>query len=74
MNIRSRLIIDELARHRVQFECLCRSLDAPELATVIPGSHWTVKDYIAHLATIDGLIANNFGAMVGLSLPAPDVA
>ena len=74
MNIRSRLILDELARHRPQFESLCRSLNGDELATLIPGSHWSVKDYIAHLATIDALIANNFGAMVGLSFPAPDAA
>ena len=74
MNIRSRLIIDELGRHRVQFEHLCRSLDADELQATIPGSHWSVKDYIAHLATIDGLIASSFGAMVGLSFAPPDLA
>ena len=74
MNLRNRLIIDELARHRVQFEHLCRSLSRDELATPIPGSHWSVKDYIAHLATIDGLIAANFSPMVGLSAPPPDVA
>jgi hypothetical protein len=72
MNIRCRLILDELARHRAQFEHLCRSLSADELATVIPGSHWTVKDYIAHLATIDALIANGFSPMVGLVAPSPD--
>ena len=73
MDPRNRLIIDELARHRVQFEHLCRSLTADELAAPIPGSHWSVNDYIAHLATIDGLIAANFSPMVGLSAPAPDV-
>jgi uncharacterized damage-inducible protein DinB len=72
MNPRTRLIIDELARHRAQFEHLCRSLSAQELGTAIPGSHWTVKDYIAHLATIDGLIANNFSPIVGLAAPGPD--
>ncbi len=74
MNPRTTLIIDELARHRTQFEHLCRSLDAAELAATIPGSAWSVKDYIAHLATIDGLIANNFSPMVGLSAPPIDVA
>jgi hypothetical protein len=72
-NMRTRLILDEMARHRTQFEHLCHSLTADELATTIPGSHWTVKDYIAHLATIDALIAGNFGAMVGLSFAPPDV-
>jgi hypothetical protein len=73
MTIRTRLIIDELARHRVQFEHLCRSLTPSELSTPIPGSHWTVKDYVAHLCTIDGLIAAGFSPMVGLSAPPPDV-
>ncbi|MBI5946780.1 MAG: DinB family protein [Chloroflexi bacterium] len=72
MNIRCSLVVDELARHRVQFEHLCRSLDADELRAVIPGSHWTVRDYIAHLATIDGLIAPGFSTMVGLSAPPPE--
>lgn len=74
MNLRAQLVTDELARHRVQFEHLCRSLDDDELATNIPGSPWSVKDYIAHLCTIDGLIAAGFSPMVGLSAPAPDVA
>lgn len=72
MNPRARLIIDELARHRVQFEHLCRSLTPDELTAVIPGSHWTVKDYIVHLASIDGLIAAAFGPSVGLAFPPAD--
>lgn len=71
-NLRSRLVTDELARHRVQFEHLCRSLTPVELVAEIPGSHWTVKDYIAHLCTIDALIANGFGPMVGVTAPPPE--
>jgi hypothetical protein len=73
MNIRARLIVDELARHRVQFEHLCRSLTADELATQVPDSHWTVRDYIAHLCTIDGLIAAGLGPRFGVTVPLPDV-
>ena len=73
MNLRARLVIDEFARHRVQFEAFCRALDASELAAPIPGSHWTVRDYIAHLCTIDGLIVPSFAAQVGQSAPMPDV-
>jgi DinB superfamily len=73
MNMRTRLITDEMARHRVQFETLCRSLTPPELATSIPDSHWSVKDYIAHLCTIDALIAAGFSPMVGKTAPQPDV-
>jgi hypothetical protein len=73
MNPRAQLAIDELARHRTQFEHLCRSLTADELAAVIPGSHWTVHDYIAHLCTIDSLIVAGFAAMVGQQPSPPDV-
>ncbi|MCC7366015.1 MAG: DinB family protein [Dehalococcoidia bacterium] len=71
MHIRARLVIDELARHRAQFEHLCHSLTAEELATPVPGSHWTVKDYVTHLCTIDALIAAGFSPTVGLAAPAP---
>jgi hypothetical protein len=71
MNPRTQLVIDEQARHRAQFEHLCRSLTEDELGATIPGSHWTVKDYIAHLCTIDGLIVAGFGPMVGMQMPAP---
>ena len=73
MNLRCRLVIDEFARHRVQFAAFCRDLTAEELAAKIPGSHWTVKDYIAHLATIDGLIVPGFAAQVGQQAPLPDI-
>jgi len=73
MNIRARLIVDELARHRVQFEHLCHDLSPAELAVPIPGAPWTVRDYIAHLCTIDALIASAFAPMVGQSAPPPDV-
>src|SRR5215211_4725460 len=54
MNPRVQLVLDEFARHRTQFEVLCHSLSEDELGAVVPASHWTVKDYIAHLCTIDG--------------------
>lgn len=71
MNPRTRLVIDELARHRTQFEHLCRSLNEAELATQIPGSHWSVRDYLAHLCTIDSLIVAGFAPMVGKQMPPP---
>ena len=72
MNPRTRLVVDEMSRHRVQFEYLCHDLNADELDTKIPDSHWTVKDYIAHLCTIDALIAHAFAAQVGQQAPLPD--
>jgi len=74
MNPRVQLIVDELSRHRYQFEAFCRALSDDELAASIPASAWTVKDYIAHLATIDGLIAHNFQAVAGISdVPPIDI-
>jgi uncharacterized damage-inducible protein DinB len=74
MNPRVQLILDELFRHRHQFEAFCRALGDDELAAPIPASTWTVKDYIAHLATIDGLIAHNFQAVAGVSdVPPIDI-
>jgi hypothetical protein len=67
MNPRVQLIVDELARHRHQFEAFCRMLSEAELAAIVPGAPWTVHDYIAHLATIDGLIAPTFGAAAGVT-------
>lgn len=72
MNMRVQLVIDEFNRHRRQFEHLCRSLAPGELEAVVPGSHWTVRDYVAHLCTIDGLIVPRFAAMVGQRAPLPD--
>lgn len=72
VNPRIQLVIDEFDRHRRQFTHLCRSLSEEELGTTVPGSHWTVRDYVAHLCTIDGLIVPRFAAMVGQSAPLPD--
>ena len=72
MNPRVQLVLDEFERHRHQFERLCHSLTEDELRAVIPGSHWMVRDYIAHLCTIDGLIAPGFAASVGQTAPLPD--
>jgi hypothetical protein len=68
-------ILHEQARHRQQFEEFVRSLSDEELATPVPGSPWTVHGYIAHLATIDALIAPFMGPIVGMTdVPRPEVA
>lgn len=64
-----------MARHRERFEAFCRSLSPGELAQRVPGSPWTVQDYIAHLCTIDGLLCRFFGPAVGImDMPPLDVA
>ena len=53
MNDRLTAVIDGANGNRDQFERFCRSLSEEQLHRPIPESHWRVKDYIAHLATID---------------------
>ncbi len=54
------LILNELDTHRVRFAVFCRSLSPEELARDVPNSTWMVRDFIAHLATIDGPIGDMF--------------
>ncbi len=71
---RTKAILDEQARHRLAFEDFCRSLTDDELATQVPDAPWTVHGYIAHLATIDSLIAPFMAPIVRLSdVPRPEV-
>jgi hypothetical protein len=53
-------VIEELDAHRARFEELCRSLSDEELIRPVPQSDWLVRDFIAHLATIDGPIVEMF--------------
>ncbi len=53
-------IVEELDRHRDRLERFCRSLSAEELERPVPGSTWRVRDFIAHLATIDRPVAAMF--------------
>lgn len=46
-------VVRDADEHRLKFEAFCRSLSPAQLEALVPGSHWRVKDYIAHLATID---------------------
>ena len=69
--IRSLAIVDEQARHRAAFEAFCRSLTPDELATQVPGAPWTVHGYIAHLATIDSLVAPFLAPLVACDRRTP---
>ncbi len=51
------------AAHRQRFEAFCRCLTAEELAAAVPQSIWTVKGYIAHLATIDVVVTDWFSTL-----------
>jgi hypothetical protein len=53
-------VVKELDEHRARFETFCRSLAEDELSTPVPNSTWIVKDFISHLATIDGPVGEMF--------------
>lgn len=53
-------VVQEADANRAIYEQFCRSLSRDELETVIPGMTWRLKDYIAHLATIDIFVADWF--------------
>ena len=56
-------VMQELDAHRARFIVFCRALSQEELETPVPGSEWQVRDFIAHLATIDGPVAATFTAI-----------
>lgn len=53
-------VVDELDAHRTRFEAFCRTLSAEELGRPVPRSTWLVRDFIAHLATIDVPVGEMF--------------
>jgi hypothetical protein len=65
-------VIAELDGHRARFEAFCRSLRPGELARPVPGSDWAVRDFIAHLATIDAPVTRMFLTYQGASPPNGD--
>ncbi len=46
-------VIAEAGANRDRFAAFCRSLTADELSRPVPEATWAVRDYLAHLATID---------------------
>lgn len=62
---RVQAVVDTITDQRRRFERLCRSLGDDELARLVPGSAWTVRDFISHVATLDGPYAGWFAALAG---------
>lgn len=58
-------VMAELDAHRMQFIVLSRSLSGEQLNRPVRQSAWLVRDYIAHLATIDGPVGEMFHAVHG---------
>jgi hypothetical protein len=64
-------VVDRIVEERTKFEAFCRSLNDSELSTAVPDSTWCVKDFISHLATIDGPITAWFTAVAEGSASGP---
>ncbi len=46
-------VIDAIVENRRRFEAFCYSLDEQELMRPVPDSTWVVRDFAAHLDTLD---------------------
>jgi len=62
---RVRAIIDGLAEERTRMERFARALTEEELSRAVPGSTWRVKDFIAHVSTLDAVYIGWFAALAG---------
>ncbi|MGE0541637.1 MAG: DinB family protein [Dehalococcoidia bacterium] len=56
-------VVSQIEGERGRFERFCTSLTDEELRREVPESTWQVKDFISHLATIDGPVAGWFVAI-----------
>ena len=66
---RVQAVVEILAEQRQRFARFCHSLADAELARPVPGSDWTVQDFISHVATLDGPYAGWFAALAGGAAP-----
>mgnify|MGYP000554202535 CR=1 FL=1 len=55
-------VIDAIIENRKKFEAFCYSLSEEELNRPVPESTWLVRDFIAHLGTLDTELARWFDA------------
>lgn len=53
-------VIEKANANRATYEAFCRSLSEAELVAPVPDTPWRVRDYIAHLASIDIYVADWF--------------
>jgi hypothetical protein len=65
------VVVSQIEGERDRFERFCTSLTDEELAREVPESTWIVKDFISHLATIDGPVAGWFVAIQSGNVGGP---
>ena len=65
MNDSTKQIIEATQENRVRFEEFCLSLSDEEQRRPVPDSTWIVKDFAAHLGTLDVVLLRYFEAVRG---------
>ena len=65
MDPRLRATIQTLRTERRRFKRFCTGLSPEDLARSVPGSDWTVKDFVIHVATLDAAYRGWFEALAG---------
>ena len=53
-------VIEAIERNRARFVAFCESLTPEQLARPVPESTWRVREYIAHLGTLDTALTRMF--------------
>jgi hypothetical protein len=66
-------VITAIMDNRTKFEAFCRSLTPEQLGRPVPDSTWVVRDFAAHLATLDPALVQIFQATArGEKFTGPD--
>ncbi|MEX2247582.1 MAG: maleylpyruvate isomerase N-terminal domain-containing protein [Dehalococcoidia bacterium] len=55
-------VVSAIEANRTKFEAFCRSLSDEELDRPVPDSTWLVRDFVAHLGTLDPQLQRWFDA------------
>ena len=58
-------VIDDIIENRRRFEAFCYSLSEEQLGRPVPQTTWIVRDFAAHLDTLDTALLRWFGAADG---------
>ena len=61
----ARGVIEAIRENRKRFEAFCYSLSEDELNRPVPQSTWVVRDFAAHLGTLDSELARWFAGTHG---------
>ena len=64
-------VVADIEENRRKFEAFCYALSEEQLARPVPGSTWLVRDFIAHLDTLDTALLNWFEAAAHGDVAAP---